>query len=146
MGLSVVAPSRGTCKIQSGYSTLDYLLVSMDILPLVSDISVVPDVPWGPHVGITFSINARPRSLKHWQIQQPLPLRFARDADDKVCKWEVTEQEWQNAKADSLPACSSELARATSKHPHISGYAEQLGILDLSYSFALRNLAWSRAA
>ena len=44
----------GTCKTASGYSLLDYMLVSNSIAPLIKDFRIVPGTHWSPHLALAF--------------------------------------------------------------------------------------------
>ena len=48
----ITAGSLGTCRTSTGTSQLDYLLVDAELVPLIGDMEIVANVPWGPHTGV----------------------------------------------------------------------------------------------
>jgi hypothetical protein len=69
----IVAPPLVTCTSGRG-RTLDYLLVSRSILPLVTDVGLDPRASWSPHVGLEVSLDACPKAHKVRKLVQPPPL------------------------------------------------------------------------
>ena len=57
LGVEVITAGKdGTCRTTNGTSAIDYLLVSYDIVQLISNIRVIYTVPWWPHYGIAFEV------------------------------------------------------------------------------------------
>ena len=58
--------------------------------------TIIYDVPWWPHYGISFSINRRPEHIKTLQLAKPtkLPDSTTRDDNDRPTTWNIKPDEW----------------------------------------------------
>ena len=142
----ITPPGQGTCRIESGYSMLDYLLVSKDIAALIHDVATVSDAPWSPHLGISFRINARPHAVRTMQLQRPSSLLPARNVDGKICSWAVPFGTWESAKREVAGTGGKAVTEMLRKMPDIKSYIGDLGIEAQTTRLAARYYEWSRAA
>ena len=87
-GLQIIeSGAGGTCKRAAGRSNIDYLIADHDIAPLIDQMRIVPDVPWKPHVGISFRINRRPEHVMTNQIIKPKPILYEKvEKKDKLLR------------------------------------------------------------
>ena len=146
INMQTITTHAGRCKHTDGWSQLDYLLVSTSIAPLVRDLRTVADVPWSPHLGIQFSINARPRTAKTLQAPKPLPLPYNKDNSGKRINWHCTDAQWQEALAKARPIAERPMARAQHHHPEIANYTTRLGIGEPSRDITVQYMQWTIAA
>ena len=61
-----VGNSNFTCRGKEGTtggSMIDYFIISKNLVPLVRQLVAVFDVPWGPHFGLSLTLNARPSEV-----------------------------------------------------------------------------------
>ena len=88
-----VGNSNFTCRGKEGAtggSMIDYFIISKNLVPLVRQLVAVFDVPWGPHFGLSLTLNARPSEV--WQIiliKPTLPANVIEMQKPKVVKKKV---------------------------------------------------------
>ena len=95
--LPITAGQHGTCRIATGSSQLDYLLIDEQLAPLIGDVSLVSSVPWSPHTGFRFSLLRKPSLIFTSQFVKPKPLPPATDSNGRPCLWECSQSDFQRA-------------------------------------------------
>ena len=95
-GMQIIdSGTDGTCKHANGRSNIDYLIVDHDIAPLIDQMRIVPDLPWQPHVGISFRINRRPEHVMTNQITKPKPILYEKDDKGQNPPWTCSEDQFE---------------------------------------------------
>ena len=76
MNATVVKCNRPTTLKTAQDRHIDFFVISDSLIPIVENIQPVLDVPWGPHIGLSITLTASPRSIcgKVMCIPKPLPL------------------------------------------------------------------------
>ena len=85
---------RKTCKTSKGSKQNDYLLVSPDLAPFIEDLKIEADVPWQPHVALSFTVNRRPEKVFHQTIDKPATLPYVKEDNGKVLPWNIDNVNW----------------------------------------------------
>ena len=139
------AGSEGTCKHATGWSLLDYLIVDADLAPLISNLQLVADVPWGPHLAITFELNRRPEHVKIQVLERPKPLPDAFDDKGNASHWDIPEHQWNTIFEEAYEPAAASVRSSLGSCPEIWKHAELHGIQAEAEARAIHYAQWSRA-
>ena len=94
-GLQIMtAGIEKTCKTSHGSKLNDYIIVSTDLVPLITNLKILADVPWGPHVALTFEVNRRLGKIFHQALVRPEAITYATDEKGRTTPWHIDEEEW----------------------------------------------------
>ena len=132
--------------VGGGGKQLDYLLVDLDIAPLISNLRLVTDTPWAPHCGIAFDINRRPEQVFIKTLRRPKPFRCPIGDDKKVQRWETTDEEWRNALDGAEWRALNMVRRAIDEDDVSLRFASDMGILEECINRTAEYAKWSMAA
>lgn len=146
LGVEVIALGKEvTCRTTSGTSQIDYLLVSYDIVQLISNFRIIYAVAWWPHFGIEFEVNRRAEHIKVLKRMKPLPLPDNFDDEGKKCQWDCKEEQWQSLLADAHLETKETIACELKKDPESYEHAKSLGIDEIAIQKSIQYKQWSIA-
>ena len=141
MGLGIVkAGNDGTCKTSTGRRQLDYLLVSLNLIPFISNMKVVTDVPWQPHAAITFEVDRRPEKVHYQALRKPKPLPYDKDENGRATPWTTTTEDWHKellkhkTKAEKAIDGTRHDESGTWQHAHSIGTTKQTRAVSILYA------------
>ncbi len=138
----VLRPSGGAVSCHQGTGTLiDCAVVSKKVLPLV-ELSLVREVPWGPHDGLKLRIKKNVREVLARRMVRPLPFDHpslqATAGEPWDMPWTEAKQEAERELRDVQLATSETLKDQRE-------LMNDIGVLEESITLGRQLMHWSRA-
>ena len=146
LGLGIVkAGCDGTCKTSNGRKQLDYLLVSIDLIPFISNMKVVRDVAWSPHSAVTFDVDRRPERVHFQTLSKPAPLPYAKNDNGLSLPWCTTAEEWNEKLRQCKGRAEAAIDNTRDDDSGTWQHASSLGITEEARKLSIWYAQWSMA-
>lgn len=146
-GLSIITDRpHGTCKHSSGWSLLNFIICSTDLLPLVSNVQMIAEVRWAPHLGLTFDLSRRPEDAYVQTFTKPKPLPDIYDEKEKATLLEISNDRWDQLVHDAEPLAVERVDGSAMANQDVWDCARRHGLGAPSRKSAIRYVQWSIAA
>lgn len=135
-----------TCNTSTGSKQNDYIIVSIDLVPFIINLKLEADVPWGPHLGLSFEIDRRPEKTLYQALARPAGVPYAKDDKGKPTPWSINETGWETKLLNTRNRAEKAIDATNNDDSGTCQHTASSGPTDLVRNFSVRYAQWSMAA
>ena len=139
---AVVRPDADiTCHQGSG-SLIDYAVCSKSLVPYITSLATISDVPWKPHDGLRMRLRRNPKAVMVRSLIRPRKLSSAGVIPDRGPSFQMS---WEDAVATARRDLQGASAQTSEDVRAQCSAAQAMGIGHISQSLSSELATWARA-